>query len=117
MTPEELNKQLDKAPKSARAVCKVLAALGFPDVELWKDSQTKHYVWGDMGGSITGSFISQTIMWHDLRLSEVTYRWLLRDFLTKALESDLIMTFEEEKWKARLEILKLISAAQNGGAS
>ena len=105
---------LDTAPKSARAVCKVLEELGFKEVELWKSSQrgsAKHYIWGDFGNSITGYFVEQTILDYDLRINETTFRDLLEDFYNKAEASDLDKDWNGNatpQWIASLKILKTI---------
>ena len=74
---------LDSNPKSARQVCLALKELGFPGIELWKDSMTKHYVWNTFENPKGLYFHSEMILQHDMRIKEETFRNLFWDFLIK----------------------------------
>ena len=78
---------LDSNPKSARQVCLGLQELGFPGIELWKDSQTKHYVWNTFESPKELNFNSETILHYDMRIKEETFRDLFWDFLIRLEDS------------------------------
>ena len=71
---------LSAKPRSSRAVVKILEALGFGGVDLWKNRYNKHYVWQS---PTLCKFSEETICVHDLRISDWTFSEFLWDFLLR----------------------------------
>ncbi len=90
---------LNQPPKSARAVTKVLEQFGIKEIELWKNTRIKHYVFSGNHPDfqLTGG---ETIFRYDLKLSDYTLLEWLGEFFHKAHMSDW-----HESWVYKNEIV------------